>query len=204
LNDRRRFEPRALPLLWAALLMTTLATGSTGTPSVFDRSDASAGSATPPGADPGADPALVAAFGIDEAAGADVLDASGNGHDGTLAVGAVRTADGYFGRAVDMSGSGGRIDLGAGLDVAGDGLTISLWFRANGFVVGDGRLISKANGTAEQDHYWMISTIGGPHLRFRLKTDSGGTATLTGTGATLTAGDWTHVAATYDVAWMRL
>ena len=52
----------------------------------------------------------------------------------------------------------------------------------------------------------MISTIrsAGQHkLRFRLKTNNGGTSTLIG-NATLTTGDWTHVTATYDGVAMKL
>ena len=49
----------------------------------------------------------------------------------------------------------------------------------------------------------MLSTISGPHLRFRLRTVGDGTSTLIGS-ANLTAGDWIHAAATYDGALMRL
>jgi hypothetical protein len=52
----------------------------------------------------------------------------------------------------------------------------------------------------------MVSTIrknGQKRLRFRLKTDNGGTSTLIG-NAVLTAGQWTHVTATYDGIVMKL
>ena len=44
----------------------------------------------------------------------------------------------------------------------------------------------------------MLSTIDGQRLRFRLRTH-GTTSTLIGTGA-ISAGQWTHAAATYDGA----
>jgi len=52
----------------------------------------------------------------------------------------------------------------------------------------------------------MVSTIrnnGQNKLRFRLKTDVGGTSTLI-SNATLTANVWTHVTATYDGVNMKL
>ena len=85
-------------------------------------------------------------------------------------------------------------------------MSIALWFNADDFGTHDARLISKAAGTAGSAHYWMVSTIrkSGQHkLRFRLKTANGGTATLIGNAA-LTAGNWTHVTATYDGVAMKL
>lgn len=138
-----------------------------------------------------------------EESGGYVLDSSTNEHDGILVAPAVRAADPDFGGVLDFNGSGGRVDLG-GLDIPGAALTISCWIRADSFG-NDSRLVSKATGLAENDHVWMLSTTAsnGIKPRMRLKTSSGNTTTLIGT-VDLATGVWTHVAATYDGAAMRL
>jgi glucose/arabinose dehydrogenase len=87
----------------------------------------------------------------------------------------------------------------------GQALTISLWFKADSFTVSDARLISKATGTSESQHYWMLSTIdsGGPKLRFRLRTGST-TSTLIASSGDLLPGVWTHAVAVYDGTTMRI
>jgi len=150
---------------------------------------------------PEAPSGLLGAWGFDEASGATALDASGLARHGTLANGAGR-ADGFFGRALETDGAAGNVDLG-GLDVPGDQLSILVWIRPDDFGTSDARIVSKSTGAAERDHVWMLSTIDGPHLRFRLET-GGSTSTLVGDGGALAAGTWTHAAATYDGATMRL
>jgi hypothetical protein len=75
--------------------------------------------------------------------------------------------------------------------------------RADDFGASDARLISKATGTAEQAHYWMLSTFDNGALRARLKA-GGTTATLISSPGELIAGEWVHVAATFDGAALRL
>ena len=149
---------------------------------------------------------LIAYWPFDEGSGDSAADLTGNGHDGTIS-GAVWSA-GKFGDAL-VFGGGAHVavepfDIPA--DPDGDsGLSIALWMKAESFAVHDARLIAKSTGTAEQDHYWMVSTInsGGIKLRFRLKTD-GETTTLIADSGTLTTNQWTHVAATYDGNSMRI
>jgi hypothetical protein len=131
-----------------------------------------------------------------------VLDSSGNGHDGTLGGGAARDLSGYFGQALVTDGNSGQVDLG-GLDVPSPELTLMAWINADDFGVPDARILSKSTGSAQDDHTFMLSTIGGPHLRFRLRTN-GSTSLLIGSGGTLSTGTWIHAAATYDGTTMRL
>ncbi|MEM7142826.1 MAG: LamG-like jellyroll fold domain-containing protein [Actinomycetota bacterium] len=143
-----------------------------------------------------------AAFGF-EGAGAVVTDASGFGNDATLIALGDRTP-GHTGQGFEANGSSGHVDLGA-LDIPGDELTVMAWIKADDFDVGDARIVSKADGTAADDHLWMLSTFNGQGVRFRLRTDaSPSTTTLVGGFGTLTPGAWHHVAATYDGATMRL
>ena len=152
------------------------------------------------GSDPGSD--RVGAWGFESPSGTVATDATGNGNDGVFANGATRSANGYMRSALETNGEAGNVDLG-GLDVAGSEMTLMAWINADDFGTEDARIVSKSSGSAEQDHVWMLSTINGPRLRFRLKTN-GTTSTLLGTGGTLSAGTWTHVAATYDGSSMRL
>ncbi len=148
------------------------------------------------------EPGLLALWGFDEPSGSTAFDSSGNGHDGTIENSATRTS-GFFGGGVEFNGTNGDVDLGT-LDIPGAELTISAWIRADDFGVPDARIIGKTTGVATQDHVWMLSTINGPHLRARLRTDDGVTITLTGNAATLPANQWVHAAMTYDGSNLRL
>ena len=153
------------------------------------------------------DPTLVAAYGF-EGAGPSIQDLTGNGHDGTLVGPAQRNPAGQSGGALELTGGGGHVNLGTGLDVAGDELTIALWFKADDFDVQDARLISKAVGFfSAADHYWMVSTRLGQELRFVLNTAQGGPANVDSAApnsAMLQADVWTHVAVTYDGAQLSI
>ena len=148
---------------------------------------------------------LISAYPFEEGNGSTILDLSGNENNGSLAGGAIRNPNGNTGEAIEFNGSDSSINLGA-IDITTPSMSIALWFKADDFGTSDARLISKANGTASSAHYWMISTIsqsGQKKLRFRLKTNNGGTSTLLGS-STITAGAWTHVTATYDGVNMKL
>ncbi len=150
-------------------------------------------------------PELLAGYAFEEGTGQTVLDLSGNGNNGTLGGNTIRNLTGQPGESIEFSGSTSHINLGA-IDITASTMSIALWFNPDDFGTHDARLISKTNGTSSSAHYWMVSTIsssGQQKLRFRLKTDNGGTSTLIG-NATLTAGQWTHVTATYDGAAMKL
>jgi len=152
---------------------------------------------------PGGGPVgLVGAWAFDEPAGTLLIDASGNGRDGTLENGATRNASGFFNGAVEVDGSAGNADLGS-FDIPGDQLTLMAWFNADDFGVKDGRFVSKSTGEDEQDHWWMLSTRRGKFLRFRLKA-GGTTTTLVEDADRLPTGTWVHAAVTYDGATMRI
>ncbi|NIT56928.1 MAG: hypothetical protein GWN00_12040, partial [Aliifodinibius sp.] len=113
------------------------------------------------------------------------------------------------------------IDLGT-FDVPGSDITILAWFKADDFGVNDGRIISKATGTATDDHFWMLSTrgVGGSgaspyRMRFRVSIggstetliDGGGSGSLTdtvGTNIDLVTDTWYFVAAVYDGSTMDI
>ena len=139
---------------------------------------------------------------LDEGTGTTAADAWG-GADGTLVNGAGWSSEGAVVGALALDGVNDRMQV-AGLDVPdGPGLSIAFWCHADDFEIPDARFVSKASGTAEQSHYWMVSTINQTGLRFRLRTD-GQTTTVQTAAGQLQAGRWYHVAAVYDGATMRI
>ena len=102
------------------------------------------------------------------------------------------------------------VDLGNFDVTTGNGLSISLWYKADNLDTpgDDPRMFSKAVGGATQDHWFMLSSsrVGGDKvLRFRLKTD-GNTGELKADAATglIDLDVWTHVAAVWDGAAMKM
>gem|GEM_PF-1287290 len=156
---------------------------------------------TPPSAQ-----GLVAHYTFDEGEGITVGDAIGS-NVGTMVNGPTWTTGKIGAGAVDFNGSqinGSYIDVG-NIDVSGVGLTISAWVKGDTFTTSDARIISKSTGTAEADHYWMLSTIssGGTKLRFRLKTGNI-TSTLIASTGNLSPSTWYHAVARYDGSTMKL
>jgi len=143
---------------------------------------------------------LVAGWGFEEVSPTVVDDSSGNGYNGTLAGAATRSDQGYHGKALETDGTSGHVDIGR-LDLTGTRISVMAWVNADDFGNSDARILSKSSSVAEQDHLWMLSTVGGSTLRFRLATN-GVTSTIA--GGALAPGSWAHVAATYDGAAMRL
>ena len=126
-------------------------------------------------------------------------DAGPNAWDGAI-VGATWST-GYRGAAAVFSGDS-RITLPPVATGATDGITIMAWVWLDAYN-SDARIISKATGTSESAHDWMVSTYEGGRIRFRLKT-IGGTTTLISGLQTLTLAHWYNVAVTYDGLFMRI
>jgi hypothetical protein len=104
-----------------------------------------------------------------------------------------------------FNGSSSYVSL-ANLDVPGSAITLAAWIKADTLGDSDPRIISKANGSGEQDHYFMLGTTsvsGVSRLRFRLKTN-GSTKTLIASSGNVPTGQWVHAVATYNGATMRL
>ncbi|MEZ5330788.1 MAG: FG-GAP-like repeat-containing protein [Thermoanaerobaculia bacterium] len=147
--------------------------------------------------------ALVSRWRLDETSGTTAVDDEGT-QDGTLVNGPVWQPDGgRNGGALELDGVDDRVGLGT-MDVpTGSGITLALGARADDFGNSDARLLSKATDTSSEGHYWMLSTFTGQALRVRLKVD-GSTTTLVSPAGALVAGEWAHLAATYDGSMLRL
>ncbi len=154
---------------------------------------------------------LVALWNFDEGSGTTAADSSGNGHDGTIS-GATWTSPGAEGTGfcLDFDGQGtNRVSVGT-FSVAGNAISIACWYKADNLDTpgNDPRLISKAIGGASEEHWFMVSSSRVSDtkvLRFRLKTD-GTTGELKADTATgnIELDVWTHTAAVWDGATMRL
>ena len=150
------------------------------------------------------DKKLVAHWLMDSATGTSIVDRSGYGHAGKLVNGAKVIAD----EGVKFDGVNDYINVGK-LDIIGNEVTVGAWFWSNNLSACKEkgcRIISKATGISEQDHYFMISTIRSgskTRLRFRLKTN-GRTSTLIATSGDISVDEWVHVTASYDGERMRL
>lgn len=117
--------------------------------------------------------------------------------------GTVSATAGYVDRGLQFDGADGRFEV-EGIDLSGgSGFAVSMWFRAESFGQPDGRLAAQATGVAEQDHFWMLSTIDETALRFRLRT-GGVTSTLATPTGLIEAERWYSLIANYDGTQMQI
>ena len=122
--------------------------------------------------------------------------------------------DGYLDR-VELNGGA----VGGEPDLTGQAVTIMAWVnptRHDHLINHNARIISKADGVFEQDHYWMVSTVQAglsTQLRFSLKTHVdqaeaekglGTTTTLSATADDVPLNKWTLAAVTYNGVLMRI
>lgn len=145
---------------------------------------------------------------LGETWGSRAYDAMGN-DDGTYQNGVTKGIAGAIPHsgnyAAEFDGSNDYIDLDE-MDIEGQAMTLLAWAKADDWDCDDARIISKATGTAEGDHYWMVSTVqqsGGIRLRYRLDA-SGSIKTLTADDGPPEVGKWFFVAAVYDGSRMKL
>jgi Concanavalin A-like lectin/glucanases superfamily/Bacterial Ig domain len=143
---------------------------------------------------------LVAAYAFDEGAGASVADRSGTGNGGSLA-GPTWTAAGRFGSALNFDGVDDRVVVADAnsLDLT-TGMTLEAWVRPTA-AGGVWRTVVAKNapGSIAYNLYANRNTNRPAvevNLTGRLRTTNG--------AAQLPLNTWSHVAATYDGANLRL
>ncbi len=148
---------------------------------------------------------LVAAFGFNEGAGTTIGDVSGNGHVGTIR-GAV-FAEGKAGMALRFDGVDDWVTVpdSATLDLTA-GMTLEAWIRPTAALGGWDTVLLKQRGTGDLS-YALYANDGAP-LAGGVAAPAGyvnaaGHQAVRGASA-LPVDAWTHVAATYDGATLRI
>jgi hypothetical protein len=140
---------------------------------------------------------LVAAYGFEEAAGTVANDASGSGHHGTIA-GAARVA-GRFGRGLSFDGADDVVTVADSAALDGTQLTVSAWVYPTALSGWRTAVMKEApNGMV----YSLYAHDNAP--RPALTIAFGGVDHATGGAAPLPLNVWSHLAATYDGATVRL
>jgi glucose/arabinose dehydrogenase len=139
---------------------------------------------------------LVAAYSFNEGAGGTVGDASGNLNLGTIG-NATWTASGKFGGALSFNGTNARVTVNdsAALELT-SGMTLEAWVNPSTVNIAWRDVIYKGPNDI---YYLMAASDQGPPA-------TGGTfsaSPLYGT-TMLAANNWSHLAATYDQAMLRL
>ena len=158
------------------------------------------GTATPtptptPVATPTPTPGLVAAYAFNEGSGTVVHDVSGNGNNGSIS-GATWTTSGKYGHALSFNGTNARVNINNATSLQlRSGMTLEAWVYPTAVNSTWRDVIYKGN-----DNYYLEGTS--PNSS---RPAMGGTfgANLYGTSP-LTANTWSHLAASYDGATMRL
>lgn len=151
-------------------------------------------------------PSLVLSLGFNDGSGSVAINLSGSPNG--ILNGPTWTSSGKYGQALNFDGVNDRVELG-NFSVSGSAITLMAWVRSGNFSncgSNQCRIISRASGTAEQAHDFMLSTTlvnNATRLRFRIKTD-GITNTLIASSGPLSLNTWQHVAAVYDGSTMRL
>jgi hypothetical protein len=141
---------------------------------------------------------LAAAFGFDETTGTAAADASGNGNAGTLN-GPTRSPAGKFGGALSFDGVNDQVTVGdaASLDLT-NAMTLEAWVQPS-VLTGWRTILMKEQAAGLVYGLYANGNNNRPslHVHTNAEHDVRGTAALA-----LNA--WTHVAATYDGAVLRL
>ncbi len=145
-----------------------------------------------------ANPSLVAAYPFSEGSGTSVADASGHGNTGTIQ-NATWTTSGKYGRALVFNGTSARVTITDAPSLRlTTGMTLEAWVNPSAPLNGWDDVIYKGF-----DNYYLeaSSSNGGlPAIGFL----SGGTHYESFGTTTISPSTWTHLAATYDGATLRL
>jgi hypothetical protein len=143
-------------------------------------------------------PELVAAYAFDEGTGTTVADLSGNGRTGTI-VSAVWSTSGKYGKALSFNGTNARVSIpdAAALHLT-TGMTLEAWINPSTVSSAWRDVIYKGN-----DNYYLMATTSPNGSPAAGGTFAGTNTNLLGTSA-LPVNTWTHLAATYDGAMLRL
>jgi hypothetical protein len=136
-------------------------------------------------------PSLFAYYPFDQTAGPTIPDASGNGHDGTLA-GTATFPAGMIGNALSLPGaSGDYVTLPTGFIQTLTSLTITVWVNVHADHTWQ-RVFDF--GSSQNVYMFLTSHAGAANARFAISTSGNGNEQQLNATTLLPAGTWTHVA----------
>ena len=145
---------------------------------------------------------LVGYWPFDEGSGNVAADASGNGNDGEL-VGNPTWVAGNFGGALEFDGAASYVNVPHADALSPQtNMTFAAWLKPNVTInAADGayRLMSKNNDIFFLFNYEQIGQLG-----FLIKSAAGTNNAVHSTTAEWTAGQWYHVAGTFDGAELKI
>jgi chitodextrinase len=137
---------------------------------------------------------LVAAYAFDEGAGSVAHDASGNGHFGTIS--GATWASGRYGSALSFNGTNASVLLGSLGTFYTSGFTLEAWVQKESATRSDAAVVGSWTGSGPM--IWV------DHLATRYHLTLGGSYSgYLDSGATPIAGQWQHLAASFDGATAR-
>jgi hypothetical protein len=144
------------------------------------------------------DPSLVGWWKFDEGSGGVAHDSSGNDNDGTLNGPVEWTADGKLGGAMKFTGPYNFIQVQSSPSLnMTDAITIAAWINPSW--TGNNRILQKSSGGG--DNQYRLLKEWGDNMIFHLPGLSNDRLEFVGLPP---AGEWTHLAATYDGSTMRV
>jgi hypothetical protein len=143
---------------------------------------------------------LIAAYGFDEAEGEDVHDATGGGHDTTLA--GQSWVRGKFGHALEFSGNFLTVDSSERLELT-DAMTISAWVMPSRSFEGPA-LIAEKWATDWQESYVFLAGTESDRSVVGFQSDTFEWFVLDSEPGAPPPGSWTHVTTTYDGSRLKL
>jgi hypothetical protein len=135
---------------------------------------------------------LIAQWKLDEGSGTTAVDATGNGHDGTLE-GSPQWGVGYFGGALQFAGSPDRVVVPYDPQLnPEEAFTVSVWANVEPGSSGWRSPITSRDDGPQRGYIIYAGTDG--NWQFWIGTGSGWSNAA---GPAIQHGEWTHVAATY-------
>ncbi|TMD03057.1 MAG: hypothetical protein E6J01_17125 [Chloroflexi bacterium] len=141
---------------------------------------------------------LVAAYGFNEGAGTTLIDLSGNGHTGTIS-GATWATAGKFGSALLFNGTGAQVTIPDAPSLQfTTGMTLEAWVFPSTTPTGWRSVVTK-----NVDRYYLMASSDLNNRPVAGGTWGAGNQNTVGPTA-LAVNTWTHLAATFDGAMVRL
>lgn len=130
---------------------------------------------------------------LNEGSGGTTVDSTPHGVTGTLVNGPTWTA-GHQGNALELDGTDDRLDLGnpSHLRLTG-AMTLSAWVWIDSFL-GNGRIVNKQGGSTNRG--WSLNVESGGFASFQVASSASALVLVNGTA--LPAGQWVHLAGTYE------